>query len=100
MIRMAVLAVREMPAAQLRDYVSMLVQHTRISLASVNPYYTEHQKSHFALQPWESESLLLKFLVGGAAKIPWEDFQAQKKILGVIGLCHCPLSPDLGSAYE
>ncbi len=100
MIRVAVLAVGEMPAAQLRDYVSMLVQHTRISLASVNPYYTEHQKSPFALQPWESGSLLLKFLVGGAAKSPWEDFQAQRKILGVIGLCHCPLSPDLGSAYE
>lgn len=42
MIRVAVLAVGEMPAAQLRDYVSMLVQHTYISVASVNPYYTEH----------------------------------------------------------
>lgn len=100
MIRVAVVAIGEMPAAHLRDYVSMLVQHTRIPLSSFSPYYTEHQKSPFSQQPWESGSLMLKFMVGGAARSPWEDFQAHRKILGVIGLCHCPLTPEISTAYE
>ncbi|CAM6009336.1 unnamed protein product [Sphagnum balticum] len=84
-IRVAIVAIGEMPATQLRDYVAMLVQYTRIPLAILSPYYTEHQKSPFAQQPWETGSLLLKFLVGGAERSRWEDFQAQRKILGVIG---------------
>lgn len=100
MIRVAVVAVGEMPAAQLRDYVAMLVQHTKIPLESVSSYYTEHQKSPFAQQPWETGNLLVKFMVGGAARSPWEEFQAQRKVLGVIGLCHCPFTPDISAAYE
>ncbi len=71
-----------LPATQLRDYVAMLVQYTRIPLAILSPYHTEHQKSPFAQQPWETGSLLLKFLVGGAERSRWEDFRAQRKILG------------------
>ncbi len=99
-IRVAIVAIGEMPATQLRDYVAMLVQDTRIPLAILSLYYTEHQKSPFAQQPWETGSLLMKFLVGGAERSRWEDFQAQRKILGVFGLCHCPMSPDIGDAYE
>lgn len=100
MIRVAVLAVGEMPAVYLRDYVSMVVRHSRIDLSSVSSFYTEHQKSPFAQEPWDTGSLFFKFMVGGAARSPWEDFQAQRKILGVVGLCHCPLSPDIGAAYD
>ncbi|KAJ7517734.1 hypothetical protein O6H91_21G038400 [Diphasiastrum complanatum] len=100
MIRVAVLPVGEMPAAHLRDYVAMVLQHSRIDLSSVSSFYTEHQKSPFTQQPWEKGSLRFKFMVGGAARSPWEDFQAQRKVLGVIGLCHCPLSHDLGAAYD
>lgn len=100
MVRVAIIAVGDMPAAQFRDYTAMLVEHTKIPLASVTPHYTEHQKSPFSQQPWDTGSLYLKFMVGGAARSPWEDFQAQRKILGVIGVCHCPNSPDVGAAYE
>lgn len=100
MIRVAVVAIGEMPAAHFRDYVAMLVQHTKIPLSSVSAYYTEHQKSPFSQQPWETGSLMLKFMVGGASRSPWEDFQAHRKILGVIGLCHCPLTPEISAAYE
>eukprot|EP00249_Psilotum_nudum_P021179 c28007_g1_i1 orf=213-3731(+) len=100
MIRVVVLSVGQMPTVYMREYVSMVVRHTRIELSSVSSFYTEHQKSPFAQQPWDSGCLRFKFLVGGASRSPWEDFQAQRKIHGVIGLCHCPTSPDLGAVYE
>ncbi|XP_024360781.1 trafficking protein particle complex II-specific subunit 120 homolog [Physcomitrium patens] len=100
MIRVAVVAIGEMPPSQFRDYVEMLVQHAQIPLSTVSTYYTEHQKSPFSQQLWETGSLLLKFMVGGASKSPWEDFQAHRKILGVIGLCHLPLTPDISTAYD
>ncbi|XP_024356422.1 trafficking protein particle complex II-specific subunit 120 homolog [Physcomitrium patens] len=99
-IRLAVVATGEMPPSHFRDYVEMLLQHTKIPLSSVSPYYTEHQKSPFSQQPWDTGSLLLKFVVGGATSSPWEDFQTHRKILGVIGLCHCPLTSEISSAYE
>lgn len=43
---------------------------------------------------------MLKYMVGGEARGPWEDFQAHRKTLGVIGLCHCSLTPEISSAYE
>ncbi|EPS63566.1 hypothetical protein M569_11217, partial [Genlisea aurea] len=54
-----------------------------------------HQKSPFANQPWDSGSLRFKFILGGSPPSPWEDFQSNRKILAVIGFCHCPSSPDL-----
>ncbi|XP_020576214.1 trafficking protein particle complex II-specific subunit 120 homolog isoform X2 [Phalaenopsis equestris] len=96
MIRIAVIPVGgSIPHQWLREYVSMLSRHTRIDLSSISSFYSEHQKSPFTHQPWESGSLLFKYMVGGAPPSPWEDFQAHRKILAVIGLCHCPASPDL-----
>ncbi|XP_011625069.1 trafficking protein particle complex II-specific subunit 120 homolog isoform X2 [Amborella trichopoda] len=100
MIRIAVLPVGDMPRSNMRDYVSMLLRLNKIELSSISSFYTEHQKSPFAHQPWENGSLRFKFLVGGAQPSAWEDFQSNRKILGVIGLCHCPSSPDLGAVYE
>ena len=51
-------------------------------------------------QPWESGYLRFKFVLGGSSRSPWEDFQSQRKIHGVIGICHCPHSPDIAEAYE
>ncbi|CAM6105164.1 unnamed protein product [Calypogeia fissa] len=100
MIRVAVVAVGNIPTAQLRDYVSLVVRHKRVELRSASSFYKEHQKSPFMREPWDSGSLMFKFLVGGAPKSPWEDFQANRKCLGVIGLLHCPTSSDLGAAYD
>ncbi|KAG0456664.1 hypothetical protein HPP92_024544 [Vanilla planifolia] len=101
MIRIAVIPVGvSMPQHILREYVSMLSQYTRIDLASIGSFYSEHQKSPFANQPWESGSLRFKYIVGGAPASPWEDFQAYRKILAVIGVCHCPVSPDLDLVIE
>ncbi|KAH0467072.1 hypothetical protein IEQ34_004310 [Dendrobium chrysotoxum] len=96
MIRIAVLPIGgPIPHQRVREYVSMLSRHTRIDLSSISSFYSEHQKSPFTHQPWESGSLRFKYMVGGAPPSPWEDFQAHRKILAVIGLCHCPASPDL-----
>eukprot|EP01018_Ginkgo_biloba_P039779 Gb_03735 [translate_table: standard] len=100
MIRIVVLPVGHMPGTYMREYVSMVVRHTKIDLSNISSFYTEHQKSPFAHQPWDTGSLRFKFLVGGAQQSPWEDFQAHRKILGVIGLCHCPSSPDLGIVHD
>ncbi|RWR87670.1 trafficking protein particle complex II-specific subunit 120 [Cinnamomum micranthum f. kanehirae] len=94
-IRIGVLPIGPIPQSQLREYVSMLVRHCRIELSAISSFYTEHQKSPFANQPWDTGSLRFKYMVGGSPPSPWEDFQSNRKILAVIGLCHCPSSPDL-----
>ncbi|KAG1326626.1 hypothetical protein COCNU_01G005600 [Cocos nucifera] len=96
MIRIAVLPVGgAIPHHQLREYAAMLGRHTRIDLSSISSFYKEHQKSPFAHQPWETGCLRFKYMLGGAPPSPWEDFQSCRKILAVVGLCHCPSSPDL-----
>lgn len=100
MIRIVVVGVGQIPGSYLRDYISLVVSHRQVDLTSVSSFYTEHQKSPFAQQPWNTGSLWFKFLVGGAPRSPWEDFQAQRKIHGIIGLCHCPTSPDIVAVYE
>ncbi|CAA3021299.1 trafficking particle complex II-specific subunit 120 homolog isoform X2 [Olea europaea subsp. europaea] len=97
MIRAAVLPIGTIPTSLFRDYASMLNRHQTVSLSSISSFYTEHQKSPFAHQPWDSGSLRFKFILGGSPPSPWEDFQSNRKILAVIGICHCPSSPDLGS---
>lgn len=100
MVRIVVVSIGPIPDIYMRDYVSLVVKHKQVALTSVSSFYTEHQKSPFAQQPWNTGRLWFKFLVGGAARSPWEDFQAQRKIHGVIGLCHCPSSPDIAAVYD
>ncbi|XP_010519641.1 PREDICTED: trafficking protein particle complex II-specific subunit 120 homolog [Tarenaya hassleriana] len=100
MIRIAVLPIGTIPPAILREYHSILLRHHTIPLSAISSFYTEHQKSPFTNQPWDSGSLRFKFVLGGAPPSPWEDFQSHRKILAVIGLCHCPSSPDLAAVIE
>ncbi|KAG9130706.1 hypothetical protein Leryth_012655 [Lithospermum erythrorhizon] len=95
MIRIAVVAIGHIPARLFRDYTSALLRHHTISLASISSFYTQHHKSPFANQPWDSGTLRLKFIVGASAASPWEDFQSNRKTMAVIGIAHCPSSPDL-----
>ncbi|KAI3691007.1 hypothetical protein L2E82_49221 [Cichorium intybus] len=100
MIRIAVLPVGEIHLHLFRKYAGMLGRHHKIELSSITHFYEEHQKSPFSQQPWESGSLRFKFIVGGSPPSPWEDFQSNRKIHGVIGICHCPSSPDLETVAE
>ncbi|GLU01272.1 hypothetical protein SLE2022_185840 [Rubroshorea leprosula] len=100
MIRIAVLPIGPVPTGLLRDYHAMLLRHRTISLSAISSFYVEHQKSPFANQPWDTGSLRFKFVLGGAPPSPWEDFQSNRKILAVIGICHCPSSPDLESVVD
>ncbi|XP_047147150.1 trafficking protein particle complex II-specific subunit 120 homolog [Vigna umbellata] len=56
--------------------------------------------SPFVVQPWDSGSLRFKFVLGGAPPSPWEDFQSNRKTLGVVGIVHCPSSYDLDNAVD
>ena len=100
MIRVAVIPVGPVPPNHLRDYSAMLLRHCTISLSTISSFYTEHQKGPFSNQPWDSGSLRFKFMLGGSPSSPWEDFQSNRKILAVIGLCHCPSSPDLDAVVD
>ncbi|XAR69415.1 hypothetical protein NMG60_11000983 [Bertholletia excelsa] len=100
MIRVAVIPIGSIPAGHFRDYASMLFRHQKIELSTITSFYTEHQKSPFAHQPWDSGSLRFKFMIGGSPPSPWEDFQSSRKTLAVIGICHCPSSPNLDSVTE
>jgi trafficking protein particle complex subunit 9 len=97
-IRVAVLPVGgPIPPPCLRDYAALVARHARVDLASLRPYYKEHQKSPFAHQPWDAGCLRLKFVLGGCVPSPWEDFQSSRKVLAVVGICHLPSSPNLDS---
>ena len=100
MIRVAVLPIGDVPPPAMRDYSAMLLRHQAIPLSAISSFYAEHQKSPFAHQPWDSGSLRFRFVLGGAPPSPWEDFQSNRKILAVIGLCHCPSSPDLAAVVD
>lgn len=100
-IRIAVLPTGgQIPADTLRYYISMLSQFNSVDLSSISSFYVEHQKSPFAHQPWDSGSLLFKFVIGGESASAWEDFQSNRKILAVVGICHCPSCPDLGEVAK
>ncbi|KAG8082572.1 hypothetical protein GUJ93_ZPchr0014g47469 [Zizania palustris] len=95
-IRVAVLPVGgPIPPACLRDYAALVARYARVDLASLRPSYSEHQKSPFAHQPWDTGCLRLKFVLGGCVPSPWEDFQSSRKVLAVVGICHLPSSPNL-----
>ncbi|KAL4579325.1 hypothetical protein LXL04_015466 [Taraxacum kok-saghyz] len=100
MIRIAVIPVGEIHLHLFRKYAGMLDRHHKIELSTITSFYKVDKKSPFQQQPWESGSLRFKFIVGGSPPSPWEDFQSNRKIHGVIGICYCPSSPDLGSVAE
>ncbi|KAJ1407770.1 TRAPP II complex [Sesbania bispinosa] len=100
MIQVAVVPIGTVLANVLRDYYSMLLPLHTIPLSAISSFYTEHQKSPFAHQPWDSGSLRFKFVLGGAPPSPWEDFQSHRKTLAVIGIVHCPSSPDLDAVVD
>ncbi|KAF5193874.1 Trafficking protein particle complex ii [Thalictrum thalictroides] len=100
MIRVAVLPIGPIPQSKLRDYVSILVRHNKVELSAISSFYTEHQKSPFSNQPWDTGSLRFQFNVGWSPLSPWEDFQSNRKIVAVIGICDCPSSPDLDVVAE
>ncbi|KAL8162002.1 hypothetical protein V2J09_013491 [Rumex salicifolius] len=95
-IRVAVLPIGGIPRPLFREYASLLSSHSKIDLSSISSFYTEHQKSPFSQQPWDSGGALrFRFIPGGSPPSPWEDFQSNRKILAVVGIFHCPTSPDL-----
>ncbi|CAI5515424.1 unnamed protein product [Closterium sp. Naga37s-1] len=99
-IRVVVLQVGEITASAFRTYSSLIMKHRVMPLQGVFGYYKEHQKSPFSHQPWTTGSLRFNFILGGSSRSPWQEFVAQRKIHGVIGVCHCPRMPDTAAAYE
>ncbi|KAL7241978.1 hypothetical protein ACSBR1_014536 [Camellia fascicularis] len=89
MVRITVLLIGPIPPSHFRDYALMLACHHKIELSMISSFYTEHWKSPFSNQPCDSGSIRFKFMVGGSAVSPWEDFQSNRKILAVIGIFHC-----------
>ncbi|CAK8569986.1 unnamed protein product [Lathyrus sativus] len=100
MIQVAVIPIGTIPPNVLRDYYSMLLPLHTIPLSAISSFYAEHQKSPFAHQPWDSGTLRFKFVLGGATPSPWEDFQSHRKTLAVVGIVHCPSSPDLNAVVD
>ncbi|KAK9699908.1 hypothetical protein RND81_08G203300 [Saponaria officinalis] len=94
-IRIAVIPIGQISPSLFREYASLLTLYSKIDLSSINSFYIEHQKSPFSHQPWDSGCLRFQFILGGSPPSPWEDFQSNRKILAVIGIFHCPTSPDL-----
>ncbi|KAK7260922.1 hypothetical protein RIF29_27223 [Crotalaria pallida] len=90
-------------------YYSIFLKHPlrTIPLSSIKPFYTQHPNSPFSHHPWDSASLCFKFCQGyypykgyPNPKGPLDDFRAHQKTFAVIGLLHCPSSPDFDAAVD
>eukprot|EP00210_Caulerpa_lentillifera_P001797 g1727.t1 len=120
-IRVALVPVGRVPDEVLRDYQSMIekYRHVRnnlsslkcsrtegikdlgVGLASVRSFHHEKQKSPFKHLPWNKGCLNFRFLSGATLQpAALSCLYANRAILGVIGVCHCPSSPDIPKAYS
>ncbi|GMH32365.1 hypothetical protein BSKO_00199 [Bryopsis sp. KO-2023] len=100
-IRVALLPVGNVPAEVLRDYCQLIERYRHVDLPAVKSFYHEKQKSPLKYLPWAEGALHFRFVQEREAlePTPLAHLHACRSVLGVIGLCHCPNSPDISAAY-
>lgn len=100
-IRVVLLPVGEAPEAAFQRYASLIVQHRQVELNNVRSFYKEAQKSPFKFFPWKTGNMHFKFLPEELSlqPSPLTPLHNHRRVLGVIGVMHCPSVEDVGKAY-
>mmetsp|Transcript_26937 Transcript_26937/g.75892 ORF Transcript_26937/g.75892 Transcript_26937/m.75892 type:complete len:1891 (+) Transcript_26937:162-5834(+) len=103
-IRVVLLPIGEVPEDVWNQYASLIAQHTQMPLSVTRSFYHEQQKSPFTQLPWSTGALHFKYIQGheietAAAMSRRAPLSACHKILGVIGICHCPSHEQISEAY-
>jgi trafficking protein particle complex subunit 9 len=74
----------------------------QVDLQLLRSFYKEAQKSPFKFFPWKTGKMHFRFVAPEAARraSPLAALHTYRKILGVIGIVHCPCLPDIRQAYN
>lgn len=93
----------DIPEEHLATYIALLTKHRQVELSNVQSFYKPvgEQKTPFKYFPWRTGCMHLKFLSEEAATAPnpLSCLYWHRKVLGVIGICHCPTVTDLVREY-
>eukprot|EP01025_Chloroclados_australasicus_P033741 TRINITY_DN3449_c1_g1_i6.p1 TRINITY_DN3449_c1_g1~~TRINITY_DN3449_c1_g1_i6.p1 ORF type:complete len:1325 (-),score=173.53 TRINITY_DN3449_c1_g1_i6:756-4730(-) len=100
-IRVAVIPVGKVPKETFDQYINLIYRNRHVDLHVVNSFYKESGKSPFGYLPWKEGSLHFRFIQNPSLteRTPMTELHAHRRILGVIGICHCQLLPDVDEAY-
>ena len=85
-IRVALLPVGAIDAGKFSSLAALVHRFTALDLFALT-----HGKRRGAIR--------LRFVDAGGGVSDWDGLYPQRRVRAVIGLCHCPSEPDLGSSF-
>jgi len=95
----ALLPVGDIARAKFCEYASEFCKYTEVQMHNLTP---PGSWKHGVLRhhSWQEGALRFTFLVDPpTTRVQWESMQAHLAQFVVIGICHCPSSPDLLQAF-
>ncbi|KAK9802768.1 hypothetical protein WJX73_000202 [Symbiochloris irregularis] len=100
-LHVAVIPIGKVPQEVLLPYYTLITRHRQVELQVLRSFYKEQGKSPFRYLPWKTGSMHFRFLPADMAMQPslLKDLHFYRKILGIIGICHCPANSNLPQAY-
>ncbi|GAB4823676.1 hypothetical protein N2152v2_010722 [Parachlorella kessleri] len=100
-VRVVLLPVGEAPEEIFQRYASLIVRHRQVEHNNVRSFYKEAQKSPFKFFPWKTGNMHFKFLPEDVAlqPSPLSSLHNHRRVLGVVGIMHCPHVKDITKAY-
>lgn len=99
-IRVALAPVARFPKEILEGYISWISCYRHVPLPLIKSFYRESQKSPFQSLPWKTGCLHFRFLQEEEMRRQSRlvEIHASRQVLVVLGLVHCPSTPDVERA--
>jgi len=100
-IGVALVPVGDIPKGKFREYCRIIRNYLHLDVCEVNPEFSAAKAPHFPLQDRNGQ-LHLRYHCSEKDEraSSWQELQAHKKVLGVIGVVHCPQYKDLSVATK
>ncbi|DBA86334.1 TPA: hypothetical protein ACH3X2_005568 [Trebouxia sp. C0005] len=101
-IRVAVVPIGSIPEEVLQRYVSLIATHKQVELSSFQSIVQTQSKSPLKSFPWKTGAMHFRFLPEEMATkaSPLASLHVHRRVLGVIGILHCPAAKDFEKAYS
>ena len=99
-VRIVVVPCGAMEDRAFQTYLAALRSFSRVQLFNMTPP-TSEVPAQFRHQDWQTGRMAFNFVTAEEAAVPndWEDFQAHRRVMGVVGLIHCRQCKDLRLAH-
>ncbi|DBA95519.1 TPA: hypothetical protein ACH3X3_013374 [Trebouxia sp. C0006] len=101
-IRVAVVPIGSIPEEVMQRYVSLIATHKQVELSSFQSIVQTQSKSPLKSFPWKTGAMHFRFLPEDVATkaSPLASLHVHRRVLGVIGILHCPAAKDFEKAYS